>query len=144
MYFKIIKSNKTTERVFLEEHPLVHFINSPMDRVFITDGLNLRDRIVDTKCVKMDIVDRLYRENNIKNKMFVIYAPDENDIYTIAYEPYSFEAIKYIRFAEIAVSPAEWKYMMKDKLKEREEAYQEFLFDENKSSKNYKFLLIGR
>jgi hypothetical protein len=60
------------------------------------------------------------------------------------YSPDSFEAVRTIRFAEIELTDSEWKYLYKDKLKEREEAYQEYLFNENKSRKNYKFLLIGR
>jgi hypothetical protein len=145
MYFKIIKSNKTPERVFLDEHPLVRFIDYPMSSVYITDGIGIREMTVDVKASRIDLIDRLKREQNIKNKMFVIYSLCENTVFSnITYDPTNFDAVKHIRFAEIEVSPAEWKYMMKDKLKEREEAYQEFLFNKNKSSKNYKYLLIGR
>jgi hypothetical protein len=145
MYFKIIKTNKTPERVFLDEHPLVRFIDYPMSSVFITDGVGVREMMVDVKASRIDLIDRLKREQNIKNKMFVIYEQCEDTVFSnITYNPHTFDPVRYIRFAEIQVSPAEWKYMMKDKLKEREETYQEFLFNENKSRKNYKFLLIGR
>lgn len=144
MYFKIIKSNKTPERVFLDEHPLVLFINTPMSSVFITDGINLRERIVDVKASRIDLIDRLRREQDIKNKMFVVYASSEDTVFSTMYSPDSFEAVRTIRFAEIELTDSEWKYLYKDKLKEREEAYQEYLFNENKSRKNYKFLLIGR
>ena len=124
MYFKIIKSNKTPERVFLDEHPLVRFIDYPMSSVYITDGISIREMMVDVKASRIDLIDRLKREQDIKNKMFVIYSLCENTVFSnITYDPTSFDAVKHIRFAEINVSPAEWKYMMKDKLKEREEAY---------------------
>ena len=145
MYFKIIKSNKTPERVFLDEHPLVLFINTPMSSVFITDGVSLRERIVDVKASRIDLIDRLKREQDIKNKMFVIYSLCENTVFSnITYDPTSFDAVKHIRFAEIELNDSEWNFLYKDKLKEREEAFQEFIFNENKSRKNYKFLLVGR
>lgn len=145
MYFKIIKSNKTPERVFLDEHPLVLFINTPMSSVFITDGVSVRERIVDVKASRIDLIDRLKREQDIKNKMFVVYSLCENTVFSnITYDPTSFDAVKHIRFAEIELTSSEWNYLYKDKLKEREEAYQEYLFNENKSRKNYKFLLLGR
>ena len=145
MYFKIIKSNKTPERVFLDEHPLVVFINTPMSSVFITDGVSLREKMVGVNESTIDLIDRLKREQNIKNKMFVVYAPYEDKVFSnITYNPHTFNPVRYIRFAEIELTTSEWNYLYKDKLKEREEAYQEYLFNENKSRKNYKFLLIGR
>ena len=145
MYFKIIKSNKTPERVFLDEHPLVVFINTPMSSVFITDGVSLREKMVGVNESTIDLIDRLKREQNIKNKMFVVYAPHEDTVFSnITYNPHTFNPVTYIRFAEIELTTSEWNYLYKDKLKEREEAYQEYLFNENKSRKNYKFLLIGR
>jgi hypothetical protein len=147
MYFKIIKSanNKTSEREFLDGHPLVRFIDTPMTSLYISDGVNVREIIVDVKKTSMDIVDRLKHETNIKNKMFVVYAPCENTVfYNITYDPFSFDAVKYIRCAEISVSREEWNYMMKDELKKREEAYEELLYNQNKSNKKYKYLLIGR
>jgi hypothetical protein len=145
MYFKIIKSNKTPERVFLDEHPLVLFINTPMSSVFITDGVSVRERIVDVKASRIDLIDRLKREQDIKNKMFVVYSLCENTVFSnITYDPTSFDSVKHIRFSEIELTSSEWNYLYKDKLKEREEAYQEYLFNENKSRKNYKFLLLGR
>jgi hypothetical protein len=145
MYFKIIKSNKTPERVFLDEHPLVLFINTPMSSVFITDGVSLRERMVDVKASRIDLIDRLKREQGIKNKMFVIYAPCEDTVFSnITYNPHTFDPVRYIRFTEIELTASEWKYLYNDKLKERDEAYHEYLFNENKSRKNYKFLLLGR
>lgn len=144
MYFKIIKSNKTPERVFLDEHPLVLFINTPMSSVFITDGISLREKMVGVSESRIDLIDRLKREQGIKNKMFVIYAPCEDTVFSTMYSPHSFEPVKSIRFAEIELTDSEWKYLYNDKLKERDEAYQEYLFNENKSRKNYKFLLLGR
>jgi hypothetical protein len=145
MYFKIIKTNKTPERVFLDEHPLVRFIDYPMSSVFITDGVGVREMMVDVKASRIDLIDRLKREQNIKNKMFVVYSLCENTVFSnITYNPHTFDPVRYIRFAEIELTDSEWKYLYKDKLKEREEAYQEFLFNKNKSSKNYKYLLIGR
>jgi hypothetical protein len=145
MYFKIIKSNKTPERVFLDEHPLVRFIDYPMSSVFITDGVGIREMMVEVKASRIDLIDRLKREQNIKNKMFVVYSLCENTVFSnITYNPHTFDPVRYIRFAEIELTDSEWKYLYNDKLKEREEAYQEFLFNKNKSSKNYKYLLIGR
>jgi hypothetical protein len=145
MYFKIIKTNKTSERVFLDEHPLVRFIDYPMSSVFITDGVGVRERMVDVKASRIDLIDRLKREQNIKNKMFVIYAQCEDTVFSnITYNPHTFDPVRYIRFAEIELTTSEWEYLYSEKLKERDEAYQESLFNENKSRKNYKFLLIGR
>jgi hypothetical protein len=145
MYFKIIKTNKTPERVFLDEHPLVRFIDYPMSSVFITDGVGVRERMVDVKASRIDLIDRLKREQNIKNKMFVIYAQCEDTVFSnITYNPHTFDPVRYIRFAEIELTTSEWEYLYSEKLKERDEAYQESLFNENKSRKNYKFLLIGR
>ena len=145
MYFKIIKSNKNPERVFLDEHPLVRFIDCPMSNVSITDGVSIREITVDVKASRVDLIDRLKRERDIKNKMFVVYSLSENTVFSnITYDPSSFDVVKHIRFAEIEVSPAEWKYMMKDKLKEREEAYEELLYNQTKSNKKYKYFLIGR
>jgi hypothetical protein len=145
MYFKIIKTNKTPERVFLDEHPLVRFIDYPMSSVFITDGVGVREMMVDVKASRIDLIDRLKREQNIKNKMFVIYAQCEDTVFSnITYNPHTFDPVRYIRFAEIELTTSEWEYLYSEKLKERDEAYQESLFNENKSRKNYKFLLIGR
>jgi hypothetical protein len=145
MYFKIIKSNKTPERVFLDEHPLVRFIDYPMSNVSITDGVSIREIMVDVKASRVDLIDRLKQERDIKNKMFVVYSLSENTVFSnITYDPSSFDAVKHIRFAEIEVSREEWNYMMKDELKKREEAYQELLYNQNKSNKKYKYLLIGR
>lgn len=142
----VLRGNmKTEERIFLDEHPLVLFINTPMSSVFITDGINLRERIVDVKASRIDLIDRLKREQDIKNKMFVVYSLCEDTVFSnITYDPTSFNAVKYIRFAEIELTDSEWKYLYNDKLKEREEAYKEFIFNENKRNKNYNYLLIGR
>lgn len=113
--------------------------------MFITDGVGIREMMVEVKASRIDLIDRLKREQNIKNKMFVVYSLCENTVFSnITYDPTSFDAVKHIRFAEIELTASEWKYLYNDKLKERDEAYQEFLFNENKSRKNYKFLLLGR
>jgi hypothetical protein len=137
--------NKSKERVYLDKHPLVRFINTPMSEIFITDGISIRTKLVDVKSSTADLIDRLKCESNIKNKMFVVYAPCENTVFSnITYDPCSFEPVRYIRYAEIELTASEWKYLYKDKLKKREELYQDYLFNENKRNKNYNYLLIGR
>lgn len=139
MYFKIIKSNKTPDRVFLDNHPLVKFIDYPMDRISITDGVNVRVEIVSVKTSNIDIIDRLKREVKIKNRMFIIFPPNDNDVYqTITYNPYNFAPSRPIRHAEIELTPEEWNFMMKDELKKREEKYLKSL----EPPRNYSYLLI--
>ena len=79
MYFKIVK-HKTEERVFLEAHPLVRFINHPIDQIAITDGLHMRVQVVDTKQSKIDIVDRLKKDTKVYKRLFIIYPPNESDV----------------------------------------------------------------
>lgn len=137
--------NKSKERVYLDEHPLVRFINTPMSEILITDGISIRTKLVDVKSRTADLIDRLKRESNIKNKMFVVYAPCENTVFSnITYDPRSFEPVRYIRHTEIELTASEWKHLYKDELKKREELYQDYLFNENKRNKNYNYLLIGR
>lgn len=136
---------KTEERIFLDEHPLVLFVNTPICNVLITDGVTVRERVVEVRKCKSDLIDRLKSEQGIKNKMFVVYASCENTVFSnITYDPFSFEPVRYIRYTEIDLSTSEWKYLYSDKLKERDDAYQEFLLNENKRNKNYNYLLIGR
>lgn len=146
MYFKFIKSqDKTKERVFLEEHPLVLFINSPITQVPITNGESIRLLTVDTKMCKIDIVERLKRETNIRNRMFVIYQPNHSDVYWGgAYNPITFEQSTYLRMAEIEIHPSEWDFMMRDELKKREERYLGVLHQQEKETNGYKFLLLRR
>lgn len=139
---------KTPEREFLENHPLVRFIDFPLENILITDGISVRSFYVDTKTYKSNIIERLKSETNIRNKMFVFYAPNNYDIYWShpTYDPFSFEFVSDIgvRMAEINVSDSEWQHMMKDEIKKRDEKYEEFLYNENKNNKKYKYLVIKR
>lgn len=136
---------KTEERIFLDEHPLVRLINTPMAAIFITDGVSIREKFVEVRKCKSDLIDRLKSERDIKNKMFVVYASCENTVFSnITYDPFSFESVRHIRYTEIELTDSEWKHLYKDELKKREELYQDYLFNENKRNKNYNYLLIGR
>ena len=146
MYFKIIKSqDKTEERVFLEEHPLVVFIDSPITQIAITNGESIRLQTVDTRMCKIDIVERIKTEANIRNKMFVIYQPNDSDVYWGgAFNPFSFEQSTYLRMAEIEIHPSEWNFMMRDEIRKREERYLDVLYKQEKEANGYKFLLLRR
>lgn len=146
MYFKIIKSQgKTEERVFLEENPLVVFIDSPMATIAITNGESIRLQVVNTKMCKIDIVERLKKETNVRNRMFVIYQPNNSDVYWGGvFNPHTFEQSTYLRMAEIEIHPSEWNFMMRDEIRKREERYLEVLYKQEKENNGYKFLLLRR
>lgn len=136
---------KTEERTFLDEHPLVRIVNTPMAEIYITDGVSIREKFVEVRTCRSDLIDRLKSERGIKNKMFVVYASCENTVFSnITYDPFSFESVRHIRYTEIELTDSEWKHLYKDELKKREELYQDYLFNENKRNKNYNYLLIGR
>lgn len=138
--------NKCTDWVFLKEHPLVRFIDYPLSEVYITDGINVRSKIVDVKSYQIDLVGRLEKEEKIRNRMFVVYPfnKDREQIYSIIYNPMSFSEVKTIRFAEIETTEEEWNFMMKQKLREREENYKKSLEKERRANTKYKYLLIRR
>lgn len=138
--------NKCTDWVFLKEHPLVRFTDYPLSEVVITDGINVRSRIVDVRSCQIDLVGRLKKEQNIRNRMFVVYPfnKDTEQIYGITYNPMNFSEVKTIRFAEIEITKEEWNFMMKQKLREREENYKKSLEKERIANTNYKYLLIRR
>lgn len=138
--------NKCTDWVFLKEHPLVRFTDYPLSEVIITDGINVRSRIVDVRSCQIDLVGRLKKEHNIRNRMFVVYPfnKDKEQVYGITYNPMNFSEVKTIRFAEIEITKEEWNFMMKQKLREREENYKKSLEKERRANTNYKYLLIRR
>ena len=135
MYTK--KTNKCKDWEFLKEHPLVRFTDYPLSVIYITDGINVRSRTV-------DVVDRLKKESNIRNRIFVVYPFNNEQIYTITYNPMDFSEVKTIRFAEIEVTTEEWNFMMKDKFREREKNHKKSLEKERIANTNYKYLLIRR
>lgn len=147
MYFKQIKY-KTEERVYLEAHPLVRFLSYPLEEIAITDGFNMRTHLVETKTHKSNIIERLKSETNIRNKMFVFYAPNDNDIYWSfpTYDPFNFERVSDpgVRMAEIDVTDSEWKFMMQHKIAKREAEYKKTIETSEKENNKYRFLLIRR
>jgi hypothetical protein len=121
---------KTSERVFLENHPLVSFIGTPVGQILILD----RYQLVSTSICNVKLIDRLMFEEDIVNRIFVIYPPNDSDVYWGgAYNPRTFEQSKYLRMAEVIITPHEWEYFMKPEIKREE-----------KSNNKYKFLLLRR
>ena len=131
--------------MFLEEHPLVFFIDNPISQIPITNGKTIRLQTVDTKTCNIDIVDRLKNERNIINRMFIIYQPNEYDVYWDGgINPYNFRRTTFLRMGEIEIDPSEWKFMMRDEIRKREERYLEFSYKQEKEANGYKFLLLRR
>lgn len=121
---------KTSERVFLENHPLVSFIGTPVGQVLILN----RYQLVSTSICNVKLIDRLKSEEEIVNRIFVIYPPNDSEVYWGgAYNPHTFEQSKYLRMAEIIIMPNEWDSIMKSEIKRDE-----------KSNNKYKFLLLRR
>lgn len=138
--------NNCTDWVFLKEHPLVRFVDYPLSMVHITDGINLRSRTVGVRSCQIDLVSRLKKEEKIRNRMFVVYPfnKDTEQIYGITYNHMDFSEVKTIKFAEIEITKEEWDFMMKQKIREREENYKKSLEKERRANTNYKYLLIRR
>ena len=138
MYFKQIKY-KTEERVYLEAHPLVRFLSYPLEEIAITDGFNMRTRTVDTKQTSIDIVDRLKRDMKTYRRMFLIYPPNESDVYWgETYDPFNFERSRMLRIAEIDLTESEWNFMMKDEIAKREAEYKKTIETSEKYYLNWK------
>jgi hypothetical protein len=138
------KINKCADWVFLKEHPLVRFTEYPLSNIPICNGTSIRLKTVDVKASRIDLVDRLKKEMNIRNRIFVVYPFNAETLYSIMYNPMDFSEVKTIRFAEIEVTPEEWNFMMKDQIKKRQEKYKKLLEKERRANTNYKYILIRR
>jgi hypothetical protein len=126
---------------YLENHPLVFFIDAPIVMIPISNSKTIRTITVDTQRTTIDIVARLQNESNIKNRIFVIYRQNEDSYFwDMGINPYDFRRDVFIRMAEIQIEKDEWNFLMKNEIKEREKKYLEIL-NENKYN-NYKYLLL--
>ncbi len=133
--------NKTEERVFLDEHPLVRFCTYPIEQFSITDGRTMRLKTVETKLTKIDLVDRLRHDVKTHRRMFIICPPNDNEVYwEETYDPYNFHRICTIRMAEIEISESEWEFLIQARHRTKPCENE----PDEKKNNNYKFLLIGR
>jgi hypothetical protein len=125
---------------YLENHPLVLFIDVPIAMIPISNGKTIRTITVDTKRTTIDIVARLKKESNIKNRIFVIYKRNNGSYFwDNGINPYNFSRDVYLRMGEKEIEKDEWNFLMREELKKREKNYLKSL--KQSETKNYKYLL---
>jgi hypothetical protein len=122
--------NHCEDLLYLKNHPLVVIFEAPLQNLIITDGKNIRQRIISVNGSKINLIDRLKKNLEVKNRIFCVLPFSQDSLYNIIYNLIDFSRCKIIRYAEVEVTTEEWEYYMGKAL--------------NVKNKNYKYLLINR